>query len=135
MEAILHQQAQLEPICFERASAPAPMMVDGDWTKGLPVLRSDRIVLRELEKTDAPSLLSLLSAEEVSKFISPPPTTAEGFQKFIQWAQRERIAVSTFVSHVQPGVHVIILVLLEPERHVRVDGAAHPICRDDHALH
>ena len=34
----------------------------------------------------------MLSTEEVAKFISPPPTTPQGFEKFIQWAQREREA-------------------------------------------
>ncbi len=29
---------------------------------------------------------------EVSRFISPPPTTVEGFERFILWAQRERQA-------------------------------------------
>ena len=42
--------------------------------------------------TDATTLLSLLTTEEVTRFISPPPTTVEGFERFIQWAQREREA-------------------------------------------
>ena len=50
------------------------------------------MVLRELVKTDAASLLSMLSIAEVAKFISPPPTTPQGFQKFIEWAVREREA-------------------------------------------
>ena len=48
--------------------------------------------LRELRVSDAPSLLALLTTEEVTRFISPPPTTIEGFERFIQWAQRERAA-------------------------------------------
>jgi ribosomal-protein-alanine N-acetyltransferase len=40
--------------------------------------------------TDATTLLSLVASEEVTQFISPPPTTIEGFERFIQWAQRER---------------------------------------------
>ena len=103
METILHQPArQLEPICFEHTTAPTPMMVDGDWTKGLPVLHSNRIALRELKKTDAPSLLSLLSTDEVAKFISPPPTTADGFVKFIEWAKRERKAGNQFTFGIVP---------------------------------
>jgi len=51
-------------------------------------------VLRELRSTDAPSLFALLTTEEVSRFISPPPTTLEGFEKFIAWAQRQRRAGS-----------------------------------------
>jgi ribosomal-protein-alanine N-acetyltransferase len=102
MEAILLQQQQLEPICFDRTSAPEPMTVEGDWTTGLPVLRTNRIMLRELVKTDATSLLSMLSTEEVAKFISPPPTTVEGFAKFIQWAQRERKAGNQFTFGMVP---------------------------------
>ena len=38
------------------------------------------------------SLLPLLTTEEVTRFISPPPTTVEGFERFIEWAEREREA-------------------------------------------
>jgi len=34
----------------------------------------------------------MLATEEVARFISPPPTTPQGFEKFIQWAKREREA-------------------------------------------
>ncbi len=103
METILHQPAQsLAPICFADAVAPVPMLVDGDWTKGLPVLHTNRVALRELQTTDALSLLSLLSSAEVAKFISPPPTTPEGFVKFIQWAKRERQAGNQFTFGIVP---------------------------------
>jgi RimJ/RimL family protein N-acetyltransferase len=58
----------------------------------MPLLTGQRMMLRELVKTDATSLLSMLATEEVAKFISPPPTTPAGFEKFIQWAIRERQA-------------------------------------------
>jgi len=80
----------LEPIRFDAAAAVAAIGVEDDWTKALPVLQGRRTVLRELVKTDALSLLSMLSAEEVARFISPPPTTPEGFETFIAWAKRER---------------------------------------------
>jgi len=83
----------LEPIRFDSVALPAPSVAtDADWTARLPVLKGRRMMLRELVKTDALSLLSMLSAEEVSRFISPPPTTPEGFEKFVVWAQRERQA-------------------------------------------
>jgi ribosomal-protein-alanine N-acetyltransferase len=66
--------------------------VSSDWKERLPVLRGHGIALRELRLSDAPALLSLLTTEEVTRFISPPPTTAQGFERFIQWAQRERQA-------------------------------------------
>jgi ribosomal-protein-alanine N-acetyltransferase len=83
----------LEPIRFDASPVAAPeMKVEADWTTGLPVLQGRKMMLRELVKTDALSLLSMLSTEEVAKFISPPPTTPQGFEKFVQWAQREREA-------------------------------------------
>jgi ribosomal-protein-alanine N-acetyltransferase len=50
------------------------------------------VTLRELRLSDAPSLLQMLSTDEVSRFISPPPTTVEGFERFIAWTQQERAA-------------------------------------------
>jgi ribosomal-protein-alanine N-acetyltransferase len=63
-----------------------------DWRQVLPVLSNGAITLRELRTSDAAALLELLTHEEVSRFISPPPTTVEGFERFIAWAQRERAA-------------------------------------------
>jgi RimJ/RimL family protein N-acetyltransferase len=63
-----------------------------DWKSGLPVLTGTGFTLRELRLNDAASLLAMLTTEEVSRFISPPPTTVEGFERFILWAQRERQA-------------------------------------------
>ena len=63
-----------------------------NWREALPVLTGNKVMLRELELTDAPSLFAMLTPEEVSRFISPPPTTVEGFGKFIKWACAERAA-------------------------------------------
>jgi RimJ/RimL family protein N-acetyltransferase len=63
-----------------------------DWRQQLPVLMGQGITLRELRMSDAPALLALLTTEEVTRFISPPPTTIEGFERFIQWADAERAA-------------------------------------------
>ena len=67
-------------------------VVDAHWRKTLPVLHGKGFTLRELRVTDATTLFSLLTTEEVTRFISPPPTTVAGFERFIQWAQREREA-------------------------------------------
>jgi RimJ/RimL family protein N-acetyltransferase len=63
-----------------------------DWQTGLPVLTGSTFTLRELRIEDAASLLAMLTTEEVSRFISPPPTTVEGFERFIIWAGHERQA-------------------------------------------
>ena len=65
-------------------------IVTSDWRSALPVLTGSNFTLRELRLDDAASLLSMLTTEEVARFISPPPTTVEGFEKFIMWAQQER---------------------------------------------
>jgi RimJ/RimL family protein N-acetyltransferase len=63
-----------------------------DWKDSLPVLAGTGFSLRELRIEDAESLVALLTTEEVTRFISPPPTTVEGFEKFILWTHRERAA-------------------------------------------
>ena len=79
-------QSVVDPVPFPTAS------VGSDWKQGLPVLTGRRVQLRELKVTDAPSLLAMLTVPGVSRFISPPPTTVVGFERFIQWAHRERAA-------------------------------------------
>ena len=73
-------------------STPNASVVNSDWRQGLPVLSADDVTLRELRLSDAPSLLAMLTTEEVSRFISPPPTTVEGFERFITWTHAERQA-------------------------------------------
>jgi RimJ/RimL family protein N-acetyltransferase len=73
-------------------AAAAQDTITSDWRNALPVMIGKTVTLRELEVTDAPSLFAMLTAEEVSRFISPPPTTVEGFEKFITWARAERAA-------------------------------------------
>ena len=63
-----------------------------DWKQALPVLTGSMVTLRELRLSDATSLLAMLSTQEVARFISPPPTTVEGFERFIAWTHRERAA-------------------------------------------
>lgn len=63
-----------------------------DWRERLPVICASGVTLRELRVSDAASLHELLTTAEVGRFISPPPSTVEGFERFIVWAQRERAA-------------------------------------------
>jgi RimJ/RimL family protein N-acetyltransferase len=77
-------------------SQGTPDVVSSDWRKGLPVLTNQQVVLRELRASDALSLFAMLTTEEVSRFISPPPTTVEGFERFIAWTLRQR-AAGTYV--------------------------------------
>jgi RimJ/RimL family protein N-acetyltransferase len=66
--------------------------VASDWQRALPTLRGSQVVLRELRPEDASALFALLTTEEVARFISPPPTSVAGFERFIAWAHRQRTA-------------------------------------------
>jgi RimJ/RimL family protein N-acetyltransferase len=74
------------------ARPPATGAAHPHWRQQLPLLAGNRIVLRELRLGDAPSLCAVLGADEVSRFISPPPRTIAEFEQFIQWALRVREA-------------------------------------------
>jgi len=62
------------------------------WREHVPVLVGDLVTLRELQAGDGPALMTMLASEEVARFISPPPSTLEGFERMIEWAQLERAA-------------------------------------------
>src|SRR3982074_972893 len=67
-------------------------VVSSDWQSKLPVLSGEHVTLRELRASDGPALFSLLTTQEVARFISPPPSTVEGFERFIAWTLRQRTA-------------------------------------------
>jgi len=73
-------------------AASGASVTSTDWRNGLPTLTGSKLTLRDLRLSDAPSLLAMLATEEVVRFISPPPTTVEGFERFIAWTHRERAA-------------------------------------------
>ena len=83
-------QPHLDPTPL--ATARVAPVVRTDWRAGLPVLAGSQITLRELQLNDAPSLFAMLATEEVSRFISPPPASVEGFERFIAWTHRQREA-------------------------------------------
>ena len=81
----------LQPEPIVRRVAPSAIAAS-DWRERLPVLIGPTVSLRQLSTTDAPALLALLGTEEVSRFISPPPTSVDGFARFIAWTRREQAA-------------------------------------------
>jgi RimJ/RimL family protein N-acetyltransferase len=86
---------RIEPGALLPLSQPSvelPLTTSTDWRQMLPVASNGAVTLRELRTSDASALLGLLTHDEVARFISPPPTTVEGFERFIAWARRERAA-------------------------------------------
>jgi RimJ/RimL family protein N-acetyltransferase len=90
-ENILRDAAQTNLQAVLASARPATTTTS-DWKQALPVLTGSMVTLRELRLSDATALLTMLSTEEVARFISPPPTTVEGFERFIAWTHRERAA-------------------------------------------
>jgi [ribosomal protein S5]-alanine N-acetyltransferase len=85
-------ETSLRPAHGLAISGGRPAATSSDWKQTLPVLNGDRVQLRELRLSDAASLMSMLTTPEVARFISPPPTTVGGFERFIKWTHRERTA-------------------------------------------
>ncbi|MEP6915810.1 MAG: GNAT family protein [Acidobacteriota bacterium] len=80
--------SNLDVVC----QASMPPVIQSTWRQALPMLTGTMVTLRELRLSDAPSLLTMLASEEVARFISPPPNTVDGFERFIAWTHRERMA-------------------------------------------
>jgi len=63
-----------------------------DWRMALPVLRSERVELREARVADAAALLAVLADAEVNRFVSAPPKATAGFEQFIAGTARLQAA-------------------------------------------
>ena len=77
-------------------------LVTTDWRKGLPIIAGSLVTIRALHTSDAHSLLTMLTAEEVTRFISAPPGSVEAFERFIVSANCERVAGSCVSFAVVP---------------------------------
>ncbi len=60
------------------------------WQRPLPVLRTSRAWLREVEPRDASALAAALGRPDVMRHLPVGPTTPAGFARFIRWVRRER---------------------------------------------
>jgi RimJ/RimL family protein N-acetyltransferase len=81
-----------EPPIISTVSLTASAEASTDWRTGLPTLTGSMINLRELRVGDAPALFEALTTREVARFISPPPSTVEGFERFTAWTHEQRAA-------------------------------------------
>jgi len=72
------------------------------WRQQLPVLTAGNHTVRQLRPSDAMSLLAMLTSDDVTKYISPPPRTLEGFERFVAWSLREQAAGSSFCYGIVP---------------------------------
>ena len=88
MEKMPYRQ-ELDAHVFQEPTGP---IASSDWQSALPALTGKTVTLRGLRPSDAASLFALLTTEEVSRFISPPPSTVQGFEAFIAWTLRQQAA-------------------------------------------
>jgi RimJ/RimL family protein N-acetyltransferase len=86
-----HPEPDVEPVASTVPLAQSERRPH-DWRTGLPELAGSLVTLRELRTNDAASLLAAMMNAEVTRFISPPPATVEGFERFIAWTHRQRAA-------------------------------------------
>ena len=93
MEKMPYRQ-EMDLVEVTTVQPTAGQVISSDWQQQLPVLTGKTVTLRELRTSDAASLFAMLTTEEVARFISPPPTTVEGFERFIAWTHRQRTAGS-----------------------------------------
>lgn len=90
-----HDEMSLQPLStqarlIEPKQSVTSVATTTDWRQALPMLSGERVTLRELRRSDAASLVGMLSTAEVARFITPPPTTVEGFERFIEWTHLQR---------------------------------------------
>jgi [ribosomal protein S5]-alanine N-acetyltransferase len=74
------------------SSEPSRAEGGADWTARVPELANSVVTLREVRRSDAPALFSMLTTPEVRRYMSAPPPDVAGFERFIEWAQSERRA-------------------------------------------
>jgi ribosomal-protein-alanine N-acetyltransferase len=86
----IHHELERGALTATAQTSTSAPTVTTDWRQSLPILTGRMVTLRELQISDAASLLTMLTAQEVSRFISPAPATIDGFERFIAWAHRER---------------------------------------------
>ena len=91
MEKMPYQEDAGVDAVISTVPDPAPH-AENDWRNGLPTLAGSLVMLRDLRASDALPLFVALTTDDVPRFISPPPTTVEGFEKFIAWTHRQRAA-------------------------------------------
>lgn len=106
---------QLDPALPRRpstaaaASSLAAPESPRSWHVTVPRLQGDVAALREPRRSDAIDLFQALTRADVTRFISPPPATVDGFERFIAWAHRERAAgTNVCLAILAPGTDTAV---------------------------
>lgn len=89
------------------------------WTREIPHLRGRWGLVREVQTSDAATLLELLSDPAVTAHLAPPPRSAEAMAGFVTWSQQERATARSVCFGIVPyglctAVGIIQVRALEP---------------------
>jgi [ribosomal protein S5]-alanine N-acetyltransferase len=63
-----------------------------DWRDGLPLMTTERVMMRELRRSDAPALHDLSLRPEIAGHTWAGPATLADFEKFIEGTRQRRAA-------------------------------------------
>jgi ribosomal-protein-alanine N-acetyltransferase len=92
----------------ESAPSAAP-----SWRDGLPQLEGERVMLRELQRSDAAALYRTVHLPEVAQQMWPPPQTLDAVERFIE-RTRTRQAQGQYICYgIVPGGETEIAGLFE----------------------
>ena len=96
LATVIDKHPSRQPVALDPSLSSVPLMniepTSYIWQRGLPELRGARVTLRELRAGDGISLFTAATHREVTRYISPPPPTVEGFEQFITFVRRQRAA-------------------------------------------
>ena len=117
MLLMIEKMPYAEALEVEPLLSPVPLGAGApslaNWRTGLPLLHGSVVTLRELRHEDAAALFSALASHEANRYLSPPPSTVEGFACFIAWSVRQREAgqyavqaINWLFGHGKPGLKV-----------------------------
>jgi ribosomal-protein-alanine N-acetyltransferase len=120
MEKMPYQEATSDETAASVPLGEPSSDIASDWRHGLPTLTGSLVTLRDLRPSDARALFVMLTTDEVTRFISPPPATIDGFEKFVAWSLRERLAGQYVCFAVVPrgsdtAIGLVQIRSMEPE--------------------
>lgn len=83
------------------------------WRRTLPEIHGERVLLRELQRADAPALHRVASMPEISRHTWPPPPTLEAVERYIEWTLVKRARGEYLCFGIVPRPEVEIAGIFE----------------------
>jgi ribosomal-protein-alanine N-acetyltransferase len=84
-----------------------------DWRESLPILQGDVVTLRELQCGDAAALQLHMNNPAALEYVSPPPSSLAGLERFIAWSHEARRAGQHLTYGVVPAKQADVVGLVQ----------------------